>query len=82
MGTITLNISFPKQLIKTMDRLAREEARSRSELLREAVRMYVERKRRWRQIFSFWREEARRARLGPEDIGTLVTEVRGRNHAS
>jgi metal-responsive CopG/Arc/MetJ family transcriptional regulator len=42
MHSATVNISFSKKLLKQMDRVAKEEARSRSELLREAARRYVE----------------------------------------
>jgi hypothetical protein len=32
---------------------AKEEARSRSELIREAARAYIEKKAKWRSIFSY-----------------------------
>jgi hypothetical protein len=34
-------ISFPDEFLKEVDRIAREEQRSRSELLREAMRLYI-----------------------------------------
>ena len=46
MNSMTVNISFPKQLLKEVDRVAKNEARSRSEMLREAARQYVEHKQR------------------------------------
>ena len=52
MGTVTVNISFQDRLLANIDRIARSESRSRSELLREAARIYIERKERWNQIFS------------------------------
>jgi len=76
MSTVTVNVSFPKQLLRTMDAVAKQEARSRSELLREATRVYVERKRRWEQALAFGRQHAKRLRLKPQDIETLVTEYR------
>ncbi|TVQ23457.1 MAG: ribbon-helix-helix protein, CopG family, partial [Spirochaetaceae bacterium] len=44
--TSTVNISFRQDLLKQIDEVARTESRSRSELVREAARMYIERKRR------------------------------------
>jgi len=82
MATVTVNISFPKPLLKTMDAVAKQEARSRSELLREAVRQYVERKRRWEDIFAFWQREARRAGLKPQDVDAAIAEVRASRRAS
>ena len=52
MGTVTVNISFQDRLLSNIDRIARRESRSRSELLREAARIYIERKERWNQIFA------------------------------
>ena len=37
-------VSFPEEFLAQIDRVAREENRSRSELLREAVRLYMERR--------------------------------------
>jgi len=53
MDVSTINISFKKDLLKMIDKTAKEEARSRSELIREAARMYIQRKERWEQIFAF-----------------------------
>ena len=82
MSTVTVNVSFPRQLCKTMDAVAKREARTRSELLREAVRLYVERKRRWEQLLTFWRCEARRRGLQPEDVETAIADYRRSQRAS
>ena len=52
MGTVTVNISFQDRFLDSIDQIARHESRSRSELLREAARIYIERKERWSQIFA------------------------------
>lgn len=72
----TVNISFSKAFLKDIDEVASEEARSRSELLREATRLYIERKRRWKKIFGFWRAEAKRAGFRPADVDSLVRSAR------
>ena len=76
MRTATVNVSFPRALLKSMDRLAQRESRSRSELLREAARFYVERKRRWEEIFAFGRQQAKRLGLKPHDVESLIAESR------
>lgn len=43
MSTSTANISFRTDLLEQIDRVATEESRSRSELIREAARLYIER---------------------------------------
>ncbi len=49
----TVNISFEKALLKEIDKIAKKEHRSRSELIREAARAYIEKKTRWQAIFGF-----------------------------
>jgi metal-responsive CopG/Arc/MetJ family transcriptional regulator len=38
-------VSFPEEFLAEVDRIAEEEHRSRSELLREAMRLYIEMRR-------------------------------------
>lgn len=38
-------VSFPEEFLAQVDRIAEEEHRSRSELLREAMRLYIELRR-------------------------------------
>jgi CopG family transcriptional regulator / antitoxin EndoAI len=59
MSVTTVNISFQTDLLEKIDKAADEEARSRSELLREAARVYVERRNRWNKLFSYGEQSAR-----------------------
>jgi metal-responsive CopG/Arc/MetJ family transcriptional regulator len=43
---ITVSIRFPEEVVAEIDALAKKEHRSRSELIREAARLYVERRER------------------------------------
>ena len=76
MDTVTVNISFPKRLLQTTDTMARQEARSRSELLRAAVTAYVEQRRRWDHLVSFWRSEAKRTGVTPADVARAIAKDR------
>jgi len=51
MAISTVNISFQKNLLVQIDQIANDEARTRSELIREAVRIYIERKKEWEAVF-------------------------------
>ena len=42
---IKVMVSFPEEFLEQVDQVAREEHRSRSELLREAMRVYMEMRR-------------------------------------
>jgi CopG family transcriptional regulator/antitoxin EndoAI len=58
--TVTVNIALPKKLLDEIDRTARSESRTRSELLREASRLYVARKAKWKSVFRFGQRQAKR----------------------
>lgn len=77
----TVNISFPKALLLAIDKVADEELRNRSELLREATRLYIERKTRWTGLFSFWRKEARSASFKPSHVERLIRQARKRRQS-
>lgn len=72
MNTTTVNISFQESLLADIDKIARVEARSRSELLREAVRLYIDRKRRWDRIFAYGKAVVTRGKLTEEDVAAEV----------
>jgi CopG family transcriptional regulator/antitoxin EndoAI len=72
----TVNISFNPKLLKEIDRIAQEESRSRSELLREAARSYIERKRRWARIFEAGTQIGRNKGITPEIINQEIAAYR------
>lgn len=76
MKSSTVNISFNDKLLKQIDATAREESRSRSELIREAARSYIERKRKWNRIFTFAEEQAAQKGVTAEDIDKEIAEYR------
>lgn len=72
----TVNISFQESLLADIDKLAREEHRSRSELVREAARLYIERKKRWNEIFAWGEAVVRDKDLSEQDIATEIQAYR------
>ena len=76
MKTGTVNISFQEGLLRQIDQTAREESRSRSELIREAARMYIERKKRWKDVFVFGEKQVRRLRLNESDVESEIGAYR------
>jgi len=72
----TVNISFQENLLADIDRLAKKERRSRSELLREAARLYIERKGRWDKIFAMGEAIARDKGLSEEDVAAEIQAYR------
>jgi CopG family transcriptional regulator/antitoxin EndoAI len=76
MGTVTVNISFQDKLLANIDRIARSESRSRSELLREAARTYIERKERWNQIFDRTSMQSGKQALTERDVLDEISQYR------
>ena len=78
MKTGTVNISFQKDLLRRIDDVAKEEARSRSELVREAARMYIERKTRWKEVFAYGKMQAEQLGLQEKDVANEIRAYRRR----
>lgn len=76
MKSKPVNISFKKDLLKKIDDVAEEESRSRSELVREAARIYIERKERWKKIFSYGEILSREKDLSFEDVEKEIKAYR------
>lgn len=80
MNTCTVNISFQDTLLTKIDRIAAKESRSRSELLREAARIYIERKNKWDKIFSYGRSKARNGSLSENEVMEEIHKHRTEKH--
>jgi CopG family transcriptional regulator/antitoxin EndoAI len=78
MAISTVNISFKEDLLAEIDRIARRESRSRSELIREAARSYIDRKKRWERIFAFGSKQAKKLGLKEGDVAVVIREQRSR----
>lgn len=78
MKTGTVNIAFQKSLLKQIDDVAAQESRTRSELVREAARMYIERKKKWRALLDFGKSYAKGLWLKEQDVAEEIRAYRKR----
>lgn len=79
MQTQTLNIALPVELVKKVDTVAKKEYRNRSELIREALRVYLEDKEEWNDIYKLGEKVMREMGIKSEDeIDKIVYEYRHR----
>ncbi len=77
MNTQTLNIALPKDLVKRVDELAKREYRNRSELIREALRVYLQDKEEWQQIFKAGEQAMKKMGIkSEEEVNKIVYEYR------
>lgn len=77
MLTQTLNISLPKDLVKKVDDVAKKEYRNRSELIREALRIYLQDMQEWEEIFEYGKKMGKKMGIkSEEDVNKIVYEFR------
>lgn len=73
--TKTISISLPPEMLKQAERVAKKEGRTKSELVREALRRYIQ-ARQWEELNSYGRARARELGIREEDIDRLIREYR------
>ena len=76
MALATVNISFNTEILKQIDKLAKSEARTRSELIREAARVYIEQKKKWESIFAYGESLSLKYGFTEEDVITEINNYR------
>ena len=74
-STKTITISVPPEMMTQIDEMMRLEGRTRSELLREALRRYLE-DREWRELLRYGQRKAREAGITEDDIEDIVDAYR------
>jgi CopG family transcriptional regulator/antitoxin EndoAI len=73
--TKLITISIFPELLEETEKVAKEENRTRSELIREALRRYIA-EREWRRLQRYGIRKAKMLRLQEEDVERLVDEYR------
>ena len=77
MQAQTLNISLPKELVKKVDEVAKKEYKNRSELIREALRIYLKNIEEWQNIFEYGRKIGKKLGIkNEEDVNKIVSDFR------
>jgi metal-responsive CopG/Arc/MetJ family transcriptional regulator len=72
----TVNISFQEDLLRQIDQIAKKEARTRSELIREAARIYIERKKKWESIFAYGESISSKYKFTEDDVNEEIQKCR------
>jgi len=77
MQTQTFNIALPKDLVEKIDELAKKEYRNRSELIREALRVYLKEESEWEEILAYGRKKGIQKGIKSEkDVDKIVNNYR------
>jgi CopG family transcriptional regulator/antitoxin EndoAI len=70
-----LSVSIPDELMLEAEAVARSQGKTKSELVRDALRRQIELER-FRELQRYGRRQAEERGIGPEDVERLVEEVR------
>ena len=73
--TKTITVSLPPDLVAMMEDLCREEGRTRSELLREALRRYAEGRQRQR-LYRYAETKAKETGITEDQVEDIVDAYR------
>ncbi len=75
--TKTITISLPPEMLEQIERIMKEEGRTKSELLREAIRCYVE-DREWERLKRYAEQKARERGITTEEQVNELIHARRR----
>lgn len=73
--TKTISLSLPPEMVEKIEELMKKEGRTRSELMREALRRYVE-EQEWREILRYGRRKAKQMGITEDQVEDIVDEYR------
>jgi CopG family transcriptional regulator/antitoxin EndoAI len=69
--TKTITLSLPPEMVDKIEELMKEEGRTRSELLREALRRYAE-EQEWKKIYRYGETKARQKGITEDQIEDII----------
>ncbi len=75
MARTTITFSLPAELSARLDQAVRQEGRTRSALLRDALLRYIE-ESEWQRVLDYGELHARERGIAPADVEALVDDYR------
>ena len=68
MNVSTINIPLQNDILAQVDQIANDEAKTRADLISDAVRIYVERKKEWQRVFKIGEKIGSELEISEDDI--------------
>jgi len=68
MDVSTINIPLQNDILVQVDQIANDEARTRVDLINEAIRIYIERKKEWQKIFKIGEKIGSKLEISEDDV--------------
>lgn len=69
--TKTISLSVPPEMAEKIKELMKKEGRTRSELIREALRRYVE-EQEWKEIYRYGEMKAREKGITEDQVEDII----------
>ena len=76
MAVATINLTFDDDLVKQMDLIANNESLTRTDLIYNSVKMYINRKQRLRELFAYGENIASERRFTENDVMEEIKKYR------
>ena len=76
MQTQIINLSIPKPLLKALDKQAKKDVKTRSEALRDAVRLYISQRKGWEDLFLYGKDKSEKLGIKSSQVEKIVDEYR------
>lgn len=73
--TQTVTLSIPPEMVEEVEEVMNEERRTMSELLREALKRYIE-DRKWRKIYLYGEMKAKEKGITEDQIEDIIDAQR------
>jgi len=76
MSVSTVNIPFQDDFLVQIDQIANIESRTRSELIMQAVRAYIEQKQEFEKLFKIGKQIGSTLEISEDDVMGEIKEYR------
>lgn len=76
MQTQMINLSMPRSLLKALDNQAKKEIKTRSELLRDAIRAYLNRNQQLADLFFYGEKQAKKVKIKASQVEKIIDDYR------
>jgi len=76
MAVASINLAFEDDFIRQIDLIANDESISRSELIYNSVKMYINRKQKLLELFAYGESVAARNNFTEEDVVEEIKKYR------
>jgi CopG family transcriptional regulator / antitoxin EndoAI len=68
MDVSTITIPLQNDILVQVDQIANDESRTRGDLIGDAVRIYIERKKEWQKIFKIGEKIGSKLEITEDDV--------------